>query len=99
MTYRKFRIAPDNHYLPCPKCGNKEDFYAISQQFFEDCCEIWVICQKCGYDPFHDYNIEGCTDYCIEDVWGSIEHATILMALDSWNALSQKLKGNGNEQT
>jgi hypothetical protein len=96
MASRKFKIAPDNPYLPCPKCGNKEEFYAHSQQVCEDGCEIWVSCRKCGYDPFHDYeNIEGCTGYCVEDVWGSIEPATISMALDSWDELIQKLKGAG----
>ena len=99
MGTRRFKIAPSESCQSCPKCGNKTDFLAHSNQVAEDCCEIWISCRTCGYDPFHDYeHIENCTGYCIEDIWGEINISTISMALDSWNELITFINKEGEKE-
>lgn len=96
MSTRRIRVA---QACGCPKCGNTHLFTARAQQVSEDCCEIWVECTQCGYDPFHDYDgVDGCTGYCVEDVWGELSVGTITMAVDSWNDLIETLNKERNSK-
>lgn len=74
MGKREFMIKAGS--VPaCPKCGNQDSFVAQSDQFSEDCCEVWIECE-CGYDPtLLD------TDTRMEDVWGVLDEETIRNAL------------------
>lgn len=89
---RTFRFKKAGLHEPCPKCGNSEIFYAHAEQCAEDCCDIWISCLKCGYDPFHDYEtVKDCSSYCIEDVLGSLDKYSILTAMDSWDDLIRRI--------
>jgi len=80
MGQKKFCAKGD--IQPCPKCGNKIEFVAKSNQVAEDCCEVWVVC-VCGFDPTAEN-----TNARVEDIWGSLDESTIICALDaSWNEI------------
>lgn len=64
----------------CPKCGNKNKFDAHSSQVAEDCCEVWVSCHICGYDP-----TEAIIGNRVESVMGGTDNGNVLMAIDVWN--------------
>jgi hypothetical protein len=76
----QIRLAPNNSIDPCPRCGNNTSFEAHSAQVTEDCCNVWVVC-VCGYDPTSDDSGDR-----YEDVWGALNHTTIMWALDCWNS-------------
>jgi len=80
---KKYKITEEEaEVVPCPKCGNKTDFACHSNQFAEDCCEIWVVC-KCGYDPTATN-----TNERLEDVYGGTDKDIFLSALEfCWNDL------------
>jgi len=81
MSYLRFNL-PNNvdAVKPCPKCGQKTQFVAKSQQVTEDGCEVWVEC-ICGHDP-HEFNER------LESVMGGCDEDNIRMALDCWNDAS-----------
>lgn len=62
---------------PCPRCGNRHDFVAVSQQVMEDGCEVWLRCASCGHEP-------GWQDRR-EDVWGSLDPETVACLGQDWN--------------
>jgi hypothetical protein len=70
---------------PCPRCGNRHDFVAVSQQVMEDGCEVWLRCGSCGHEP-------GWQDRR-EDVWGSLDRETVAGLGQDWNewALRQRV--------
>lgn len=78
MGQKKFTLNANNQVEKCPKCGNNTEFVAHSNQFAEDCCEVWVVC-SCGYEPTAELG------HRLEDVWGSLDEDTIRMALQCWN--------------
>ena len=63
---------------PCPNCGNSFQFNARSERCAEDCCEVWIEC-ICGYDP-----TSFKPGHKVEDVWGSLDRATLLLAAEVW---------------
>lgn len=73
---KPFQTKPGHKFTPCPKCGNGRHFEAVSQQVAEDCCEVWVVCGRCGHDP-----TEGYTGHRLEDVWGALDVETIHCAM------------------
>lgn len=77
---RNVRFASNRMIVPCPKCGNNEEFTAYSRPIAEDCCEVWVEC-KCGYDP-----TEGDSGARFEDVWGGTTDENVAVAIDCWNS-------------
>ena len=79
MAQKRFNLNANESVEKCPKCGNNTEFVAHSAQCAEDCCDVWVVC-KCGFDP-----TENKCGHRLEDVWGSLDRDTILMALDIWN--------------
>ena len=95
MGERAITLRQNTEITPCPKCGNNTRFKARSQQVAEDGCEIWVEC-RCGFDP-----TAGNTDQRVEDVWGSLDQATVRAALYySWNdpiALQAAIQGESRE--
>ena len=62
MSQRKWRIK-DPRYV-CPKCDHNF-IVGKSRQTGEDCCTMWVECEKCGYDPTGGDSYEQ-----VETVWG-----------------------------
>lgn len=75
MSSRRIRFKENTIVTPCPHCGNNREFSIKSSQFCEDCCEVWAVCAKCGYDPFENnygYKLEsvmgGCGDDNVHDV-------------------------------
>lgn len=79
MNIRPFNVAKEASVPPCPQCGNSVEFVARAQQVAEDLCEVWVIC-ACGYDPTREH-----PDMRLEDVWGTLDNATVTLALQcSW---------------
>jgi predicted nucleic-acid-binding Zn-ribbon protein len=77
MTKVRFKIQDSDSTKRCPKCGNRTEFKAISEQVQEDGCEIWVEC-NCGYDPFTWKDK-------IESVMGRIDAEVCRIALGCWN--------------
>lgn len=64
----------------CPECGCSTTFIVHSEQVTEDCCEVWVTCGGCGYDP-----TLGWRDWRVEDVWDSLDESTVYGAIQGWN--------------
>lgn len=56
----------------CPKCGNNHRFKAVSQQVAEDCCECWIECLDCGFDPTAESHGDR-----YEDIWGDVSQEAI----------------------
>jgi hypothetical protein len=54
---------------PCPSCGNSTVFDVQSIRSGVDCCDIYVECMECGYDPTKCH-----PGYRYEDVWGDIDY-------------------------
>ena len=79
MGQKKCILNQNTSIEPCPKCGNNTEFTAHSEYCAEDCCSVWVVC-KCGFDA-----TDGSSSRRLEDVWGSLDKETILMAFDVWN--------------
>jgi hypothetical protein len=77
MGRRAFNVKNVDDIEPCPKCGNRERFVGMAQQVAEDLCEVWIVC-VCGYDP-----TEGRSGDRMEDVWGSLDGATLACALSN----------------
>jgi hypothetical protein len=65
---------------PCPSCGNSTVFDVQSIRSGVDCCDIYVECMECGYDPTKCH-----PGYRYEDVWGVINYGTTFMAIACWN--------------
>lgn len=81
MSQRRFNLPKNvDAVKPCPKCGQKTQFVAKSEQVCEDGCEVWIEC-ICGHDP-HNFNER------MESVMGGCDEENILMALDCWNDAS-----------
>jgi hypothetical protein len=83
MSKRAVKFKEGSIIEPCPKCGNKLEFIARSEQVCEDCCEVWIEC-KCGYDPFTDGNR-------LDDVWGGVDDDNVKWAINEWNELITSL--------
>jgi predicted RNA-binding Zn-ribbon protein involved in translation (DUF1610 family) len=79
MSSRKVKFKESSVIEPCPKCGNKLEFLARSEQVCEDGCEVWIVC-KCGHDPFGDGDR-------LDDVWGGCRDENVLWAINEWNEL------------
>jgi hypothetical protein len=63
---------------PCPACGNTLEFTIHSQQFSEDCCEVWAVC-KCGHRPQ--------SAEAFEDVMGGCDDDNCIDAINlTWNS-------------
>lgn len=75
---RRLEFKANDHFKPCPKCGNNTVFHAESQQVCEDGCEVWVEC-VCGYDPTSDNGSR------FESVMGGTGDENVRLALDCWN--------------
>lgn len=63
---------------PCPKCGNRHRFVAVSERGGEDFCEVWVRCGTCGHEP-------DCLERR-EDVWGDLSREMISCLAQDWNS-------------
>ncbi len=80
MGKRSFSHKTGDGIEPCPECQNRQQFVGRSQQFSEDCCDVWVVC-ACGFDPTAED-----TGNRMEDVWGSLDADTLYAALENcWN--------------
>jgi len=79
MSTRKVKFKEGSKIEPCPKCGNKLEFVARSEQVCEDGCEVWIEC-KCGYDPFTDGNR-------LDSVMGGVDDENVKWAINEWNEL------------
>lgn len=78
---RQLQMTPKATIEPCPKCSNRVIFTAHSQQFAEDCCEVWLVCQ-CGFDPTAERH-----SHRLESVMGGVGDGNVLNAIDVWNDL------------
>jgi hypothetical protein len=68
---------------PCPHCGNKIRFRAVSQQVAEDLCEVWVECGMCDLEtPAEEHR---------ESVWGITGNGDIQALVQDWNDWTGKL--------
>ena len=56
----------------CPECGNNHRFKAVSCQVSEDCCECYIECLECGFDPTAED-----TGNRVEDVWGDVSQEAV----------------------
>lgn len=65
---------------PCPTCGNRHSFVAVSERGGEDFCEVWVHCGACGSGP-------GWQDRR-EDTWGDLSEEMIRCLAQDWNEWS-----------
>lgn len=72
---KRFRVRHPGKVMPCPQCGNDQAFVGRAERCAEDCCEVWIECGQCGHDP-----TVGTGDR-LEDVWGSLDEATLRTAL------------------
>jgi len=92
MTTRKVALTDKAvislNPTPCPKCGNFREFVAHSDYCAEDCCNVWVECGECGFDPTQED-----TGYRLEDVWGGCGDNNIIAAISCWDdALRESAK-------
>ena len=69
---------------PCPKCGNRHRFVAVSQRGGEDFCEVWIRCGACGHEP--DWQERR------EDTWGDLSLGMIQCLAQDWNGWAQDQK-------
>lgn len=76
---RRFELLCGN-ITKCPKCRNNNKFKAHSSQVEEDICEVWVECDKCGFDPTAEH-----ITYRFEDTFGGTNDRNCIIALDCWN--------------
>lgn len=79
MKSRSFKYKKGAN--PC-SCGNINEFNAYSQQVSEDCCEVWITCYACGYDP-----TENSFGERFESMMGGTEDSNVLNAISVWNDL------------
>lgn len=84
MTERRVKLTDKAlvtlNPTPCPKCGNVREFVAHSDYCAEDCCDVWVECGKCGYDPTSEK-----WGHRFEDVWGGVNDGNVIAALSCWD--------------
>jgi hypothetical protein len=90
MSTRKVKFKEGSIIEPCPKCGNKLEFVARSEQVCEDGCEVWIEC-KCGYNPFADGNR-------LEDVMGGVDDDNVMWAIGEWNELVSELTSKDTQR-
>lgn len=75
MSTRK--VTSQKGLTPCPRCGNRHAFVAVSQQVSEDCCEVWLRCGSCGHEPDWQHRRE--------DTWGSLGNDMVNCLGHDWN--------------
>lgn len=76
MITQTFTLKATAPFAPCPQCGNTTTFRAFAERITEDCCEVWIECEKCKHDPTVDK-----IGSRMEDVWGSLDPETIQAAM------------------
>lgn len=86
---KRFITYKTNEYIHlCPGCKNNTKFVIRSEQVAEDCCEIWVVCGVCDFDPTHDN-----TNDRLEDVWGGVADDNAQDAINLvWNELVPEIQ-------
>ena len=87
MGKKAFELKNSSGVAECPKCGNNKQFLGVSEQVAEDCCDIWVECYKCNFNPFQFNSMN-----CIESVMGELSPANLMMAVDEWSSLIRESK-------
>jgi hypothetical protein len=80
VSERRFTVNTEHSHKSCPNCGNRTAFKGISMQVSEDCCNVWIECGKCGFDPTL-YR----SGMRYEDVWGGLNPQTLAVALECWD--------------
>lgn len=79
---RIFKINNPDYF--CPKCGHNK-VISKSCQCSEDTCEMWVVCEKCGFDPADQYGEH------VETTWGW-EDWLAIYALEIWKNKVSSIK-------
>lgn len=87
---REIKFIIHSGVVRCPKCENSISFNAHSSQIGEDCCNVWVECGVCGFDPTAEN-----TSLRFEKVFCGTDAENCFMALECWNdAITELLRGD-----
>jgi hypothetical protein len=79
VTTGRFEVKEPSIVTPCPKCGNRTQFFCHSERVAEDNCNVWVVC-VCGFDP-----TENDTGFRFETPYGGVDKENIQIALSCWD--------------